>query len=421
MNFIPIAILCILFFLYRRKNNKKFGIVSYLLLVYLGMGVMSLALFFSGRFQSVLKYNFEAMVYMSACFIIIFYGFFSFRESRVKSIDIDNVNLLTILEVILIAGGFSAIFFFLPFAIKGLSGDVAMNRMNNDIFQEKLLPSYGLINSGLSLFANLFVLAIVFAFVNFSRGPRYRLKANLLLISSFSYVVYILAYVGRDGVVYWMLSFLFAFLLMKDFLNASLVRRIKLSFLLLVIVLSIPFLIITIARFGSSSIDISWAIINYMGQQVKNFNDTYQVDAPLEYGRSMLPAFINWIEYIGIEVPNNTSRIDIRSYYLYQGVGTNIFKTYLGELIINFGKYGTILSLMFFAFLTRKIIASTNRHSSWQISNLILFVLLYQVVLWGVFYFRLYSANYYIIGVILLFFLFKFSPGKKVRTNRFTS
>jgi len=210
------------------------------------MGIMSIALFYSGLFQSVFKYSLEAMLYMSICLIIIFYGFISFNEEKIKSVEIDNLNVYMVIETTLIIGGFSAILFFIPFAIKGLSGDVELNRINNGIFQQKVLASYGIVNSLLSLFANLFILAIVFSFINFSRGPKFKIRAYLLLLSSFSYVIYILAYVGRDGIAYWLLSFIFVFFLMKNFLNSSLVKKIRLFFILFLVAASFFFFFIII-------------------------------------------------------------------------------------------------------------------------------------------------------------------------------
>ena len=57
--------------------------------------------------------------------------------------------------------------------------------------------------------------------------------------------------------------------------------------------------------------------------------------------------------------------------------------------------------------ITRKTLKKVSATGIFDFSNLVLFILLYQIVYWGVFYFRQYSANYYMIFMILLFIMFK--------------
>jgi oligosaccharide repeat unit polymerase len=421
MFLLPVITILVIFFVYQKHNNKKFGIISYLILVYAIMGVMSVIINISDLFPSEYYQSLEAMAYMSLCLIIIFFGFFSFKDNRLKYIEIENIYTYKILETFLIIGGFAAIIFFLPLAIQGFVGDIKTNRINISLFQETVIGAFGIINSIFSLIANLFLLSILFSFINFAQGPKYRIRAYLLLISSLSYVVYISAYVGRDGTVYWLMTFLFLFLLMKDFLNNTVKKQIiKLSFLITLIIL-IPFIIISIARFGSSNFGTIWYLVIYMGQQINNFNDAYQVHAPINYGRSVFPVFLDWIEKIGIYVPNSSSYLDTKSYYLNMNVLPWLFKTYLGDLLDNFGRIGTIVFLIISSFVSKIILRKVNRTGSFSISNLILFILLYQIVLWGVFYFRQSTANYYLLAMILLFIIFKINFNKynivKVKKN----
>ena len=74
---------------------------------------------------------------------------------------------------------------------------------------------------------------------------------------------------------------------------------------------------------------------------------------------------------------------------------------------MDFGKVGTILFLVIFYFVVKINLRRVSSEGTFSFSALILFILFYQMVLWGVFYFRLYSMNLYIIIMIFFALLFK--------------
>ena len=137
------------------------------------MGLNSLVLELSGMFPSVFPFEFESMMYLSVSFIIVFFGFTGFDDHRFSAIKIENILLYRVLEHLVMIGGFLAIIFFLPFARAALTGDILLNRLELQT-QEELLGGWGLLNSVMSLFANLFILAQVYSFMNLipSHGKR---------------------------------------------------------------------------------------------------------------------------------------------------------------------------------------------------------------------------------------------------------
>lgn len=413
MSTIPLLTLLIIFVSYQKRNNWKFGSISYLLTLYILMGITSLILTYTKILPSSFKFSFEAMIYLSICFSIIFYGFFNFREVNIHKIKITNLKLFKLLEIALIIGGFIAIFFFLPHAIKGISGDVAFNRKNNLEIQT-VLGGYKLINTIISIFANLFIVSITLSFINFARGSKFKLRAYLLLFSSISYVIYILAYVGRDGSVYWGMSFMFIFLLFKDFLKINVTKKLIKLILFIFILLAIPFSIISIARFSNSDFGVIWELVNYMGQMIKNFNDSYLVNAPLTNGSNSFPLFYEWFYNMGLLSQNMEVKIETQQFYfLHNDVFPWVFTTFIGSFLIDFGNVGTLILLIILSGISKNIINKINKTNTLNFSNLIIFILLYQNVLWGIFYFRLYSLNLYILIMIFISIIFKVFIVKK--------
>ncbi len=413
MIYIPFLTLVLFLFTYEKRNGKKIDIVSYLFFVYILSSASSIIMYHSGLFVGVFDYSLEAMTYMALCFLIVFWGFSNFSKTKFNTIKINNAKTYKIFETVLIYGGLGAIIFFSPFAFQGLRGDVKINRMQIWEFQQTTLARFGIVNSFFSLFATFFILSLLFSFINYSLGVKYRKRANWLFLSSLSYIIYILAYVGRDGAVYWVMSFIFVYLLMKDFLSLRLQKVIRRTFLLIVIIILVPFFIITIARFGESDLGIAWEMVSYIGQQVGNFNDAYQVNAHLTYGQQTFPLFTEWLSKLGMLSLDETT-IDLNKYHcLINGVPAWVFKTYIGSFLVDFGRWGTLLLLSISSIIGRNIIRNVNKKGSFSLSEIILFTLLYQNVLWGVFYFRFYSSNIYILAMVGLYLLFKLSGSEE--------
>jgi hypothetical protein len=176
----------------------------------------------------------------------------------------------------------------------------------------------------------------------------------------------------------------------------------------------IPFIIISISRFSESKEGTGWNIIRYAGMQINMFNDYYEINAPNTYGRTNFPVFIKMIESTGIKIKSGPEENERFSYYLEEGVKPWEFATFISSIMVDFGKTGTLVFLMIVSLITRIIIKKVSKNGIFYFSDLIIFIILYQIVYWGIFYFRQYSTNYYIIFNILLFIMFKMFRSKNI-------
>lgn len=409
MYFIPVLTLFLVYINYQRANRRHFGIVTLLLLAYLAMGSFSIVRELSGKFPSSLEYSLGPMLYMSFAFLVIFTGFTGFRDNCVRTIRIDNVPVFRGLQSFLIVGGMIAIAFFLPFAIKSLSGDIGSNR-NLQVAQGVAFAKWGIVNSICSLLANCFIFAIICAFLNLLPGNTLRSKrrARLLMISSLSYVVYVLAYVGRDGVVYWSMSFLFCYFLFKKFLAEKMRIMMKRFFFVMLPLFVIPFMMITISRFSGSPIGVFWEIVNYGGQQVRHFNDHYIINAPIYHGRFEFPILWDFKSLLGASKASSFDVRDTMEYYERYRTVPWVFSTFIGTLMMDIGKISALSFLLLLSLLIRKTYRRINGTGIFRFSQLLIFTLFYQFVFWGVFYNRMYAANYYMLFIIFVFLASKY-------------
>ena len=324
---LPIITLIVIFIHYWLLNNRHFGVVNMLILIYILMCLAALVLdLFPKQFPMLYgeaNISFEPMAYLSVCFIIIFWGFAGFRDQKLKSIKIERIFLYRALESFLLIGGFLSILFFLPFAFTALTGDIASKREmvvygSTVVVHGYTFADFGIINSICSLMSNLFIIAQVCSFINLIpiNGKRNVCKAYLMLISSLSFVVYIFAYAGRDGVVYWLMSYVFCFLLFRNFLFKSDLKRIKRVFALVFAAIMIPFLMISKSRFSEMEGGTVLWFINYAGMQLRNFNNHYQIEFPLLYGRHTFPIIYDFLKLVGFDISSKFD-IDIFLCYIY--------------------------------------------------------------------------------------------------------
>ncbi len=465
MFYLPGITLCILFLIYQKRNKWKLGPVSILFIAYLGMFLAATIGYLLSLSRPVLPISLHAMLYLSAAFIIIFLGYFGFDDNKNETIVIENSLVYSFLEYLLIAYGILAFIFFTPFSIISLQGDIEHNRIVNINFAA--LESFGLINSFASLFANVFIYMLLFAFINFAKNEkRAIIRGFILLVCSQSFIVYILAYVGRDGSVYWFMSLVFIAFLMKDFITKELKRIIILVSLLLTILAFIPFMMITLSRFsdgsksnipndmmitpsqfsdgsksnipndmmitpsqfsdGSKSIilnkkmfqDMKYffvieTIVNYSGQQISNFNDIFVINPPKRWGGLSFPVITTFLESLGLKINAIYDNEKLYSHYFEYGATPWVFSTYIGSLLADFGRLGTIVYLFISTLFTMAITSKSRNTGKFYLSELVVFILLYQIVYWGIFYFRHYSMNYYMLGVFLLCFFIKFTQSHK--------
>lgn len=400
-----------LFALYQVLNSFKFGAASYLFLVYLSSFLSSAMLFYYYDYEGVFNIDCGFSLFFLSCLFLIFAPFFRFKDINFERIIIFNFKYLKFLEVLISIFAFFSLFYFVyqSYNILSVSDLQAMRNLIASGDAEHL-ARFGFLNSVFSLSANLFVLSILFGFLNISSGyPGARLwKAVTHFLLSSVYIFYIFSYVGRDGFVYWTMTFLFMFFLLKDFISIRNKKTILLTFFLISAPAFVVFIWISYSRFSDEGLIFS--LFNYAGQQIFNFNDHYLVDDYVSktHGSANFAPLISFLSGVfgfNIDIFNKDAWFDD---YLNAGVTPWVFATFIGSFYHDFGVLGAflcclIISLVFF-FLFRNI-----KRGFVLFSDLILFILFYQIVLLGVFYYRHYSAFFYILVMFIVFLFFKLS------------
>lgn len=232
-----------------------------------------------------------------------------------------------------------------------------------------------------------------------------RLYNSALFISSLAFPIYCLCFFGRDGVVLWLLNVLVMFMLFRKSLPER-ARKSVVRVILVFMSLAISILVfISITRFFNPYSDVERNLggtLGYLGQQLGNFSDVFYVD--FNYAGSIIPGFSQAFSgLLGLET-NDASSI-LEKMGLEEEM--NIFRFFVSTLTSGYGYVGGILvSLLFSA-----VITSLSKKSFRIGSNLYLLIILvlYQIPMNGVFYFRQGVGRLdigYAIGIIIMLFVF---------------
>ncbi len=413
MFYIPILTIIFIFIFYQKKNGKKFGAVSLLTSAYVIMAMSSLILALVYNLDNEYELQLLPMVYFSLSLAIGFFGFIGYRDRSTVAIVIENRNVLRWLESVLIAGSLAAILFFSPFAIQAMTGDIHENRLKIASGEAStMFESFPLFNSIASIFGNFFVLTMLLAFIELSligRGGS-KVKALILFFLSGVYVVYVLAYVGRDGFVYWLLTFAFLYFLFKDYIPKKERSLLLKQSAIILFPAGIAFIMITFSRFSESGIILS--LLKYSGAQIFDFNSLYLSEFPTAGGHLGFQQAFDLMARIFFLEFESFDRNDWYTTFKHEDAIPWKFHTYVGSWLQDFGRGGGLVAVLVYALICRLIVKRLSRRVV-NFSDILLFVLMAQIMLYGVFYYRQMALLYWQILFLCIVFVFKLSKSKR--------
>ena len=309
-------------------------------------------------------------------FIILFlYPFKYFNETRISFIKLPRIDILDTISAIIIVLSFYAIFFYFS-TISAIFSMDSLKEAREMRYDEGEFFETGIMNTIASVSSSLYVFAIMFFFIYSVIGGHLK-RRILLLIASSSEPIHVLAFVGRDGIVFWLFSFVFLYLFFKPFLAETVLKSIRKLFIVVSIIAMIPFALISISRFGEGDNYLYSETIRYIGESF--------INGPLYFGLNPPPTNIGrqfplFYELIGSKLPDKPDLIQIGDWASFH------FSTFVVSLYQSLDLEGLIIlcffMAVFFYLFIGKIKTRLFAHT------LILYMLYFQILSQGVFYFR---------------------------------
>lgn len=335
------------------------------------------------------------VVEFSAFLLAFLYPVISYREDRIERINLPSLNTLNVFSTVIIILSFLSIVHYastvnMIFALSSLSDARSMLYAGEEFVES------GLINTIASVSASMYVFALLLFFIYSSIGGHNK-RCILLLISSISEPLHVLCYVGRDGIVFWIFSFLMLFLFFKPYMGDATYKKVRKSFIIGSSALLIPFMLISISRFDASDGGTGGSMISYLGQGFVNGPLFFGIEHKPISGATGFPLF--W-EMTGLNPPKSMGMIQYGEWLSWN------FSTFVVDFYRYFGFGGEILVCILLSLVFKMIFNRLSRDIAFN--KLFVYILYFQILSQGVFYFRQYTrgGNLFIVICIVFYFAF---------------
>jgi len=381
------------------KENKEVLTIYNLLLIWYSFSILSNIM--TGIYNDYKFLSYSIPLYVSISYLFI-------RPFKfIKNIDLIKLkesnkrySPFIIVSIILIIINFLAIFKYSTTALNTINANSLEIRtgLADIVYSQK----YSFFDILISFGKETYFVCIIFFFIGRIRKYNYILT-SLLLISSFSKVIFHLSQAGRTGFVFWVFSFLMCIILFKKQLKVpELKNYIKILFSLFLFFAFI-FVNITIQRFSDGYLNQNEAsaftsVLDYYGQGIVHFDEFLRLKIDkFFYGFHIFPLVLRLLTIIDLN-PFELSNIyaTIRS---FDESNWYYFSSFIRELIYNFGVYGTIIISIIYSVCLKKIFQKQTKRT---LGNSLLIFYAFVIPFFGLFSLSICSLEENAILFILL-------------------
>lgn len=360
------------------------------------------------------EYSLYASLLFTFCFILLCLPLVLARVEYADVIYCVNENLFFKIAKFIILLNVLVYFYFLPSVYSLIFSGESIINLRSSVVGGNSFTGAGIIFNIVSVASQFYPVAILFFFYSYANYPERKCLNRLLLWSSTGYIINVLASVGRDGVVLWSLSFIFSYLIFSKSIDKVRRAKIKKSVFILMSLFVFAFVILSIGRFyrdGNLYMFFQYLLM-YFSQQFGEFNqyvnNVYDIDCVWSDIFPLLKLFAS-------ESNTNYTLLDEHYHFLANhGFSKFVFKTFIGSFYMSVGSSGIIILSMVFGFVF-SIIFGFRKKENISLGMLILYTVYAQVLLHGIFYYKLgYTVSHiYILVSVGLSVIFHY----KIRYN----
>jgi len=370
----------------RTFKKSGLGLAFFIFILYAASYAAAISILSTGAFQYRKPEPEWPLLFLLLALLFFLFPFVNDGKPEISTLFLPSKRILERITKVTTVVSLMSVLFFLPRAFGNLN--VGLDNINDvrDAVHEggTNLGYFGFFMGAATYF---FIIQIVLYFVRIVIIQKNDLLSYLILVSSFSFPLYTLSYMGRDGVIFWALSFVSCFFVFRNYIakkERKFLLKIGMAFGLLAFII---FIAISIGRFvvgGGGELDD--ALLIYLGCGPINFADEWNMHFPYAWGAGLL----------SLDSFNSFTNI-----YYSRGADfmVNSFSTFVGTFLQNFPP----LVILLLALLNNKWI-SFYRNGKAGLEYLLLYFLLGSIYMEGVFYF-LQKGKIAMTGLTLMLFM----------------
>ena len=405
---IYIALLIWILWRHQRQTEGRWGIGSYILLSYILYPIIGALWFFDpyriyGEIEPLRLFPF---LYLAALEWIALRPILNYDRNDIQQIEPPTMLFLNVFAVIYILCTLLQIPHIVANIADGLRSIMIDTAAGADMYHESqsLDSNYdGVVTNLPAIIFNIFSpLAFILFFYYLSQG-----RKHLWAIIGFGLCILIKSFFSlsngqRTEATMSVVNIFVAYIALKPILSDQIKRYVRSALIILGISITIPFIALTISRFGEKQGGAAGGLVYYIGEAPYYFND-YALDAGgTRHGDRTCNVFK---KLIGMSSPNGI--FDVREAYPTLKMDDSIFSTFIGDFVLDFG--GTITAILFIIFsilFTR--LTPPNAPNQLPFHRLILIYFAMSVCMQGGFYLFNYSfeGNLQILAIMVFYVFF---------------
>lgn len=199
-----------------------------------------------------------------------------------------------------------------------------------------------------------------------------RFNITVLFLSSMPILLSILS-MDRSKLVFWLMSYGAIAVFFWTSIQSKNKRKIKVNLIAFLSIILVYFSIITIARYGEHDIGAGNSLIIYAGQSFNNFCLFYNNLHPNNLSFDRITPVLSYIF---------ESKTINKDFIINNQIDTNVFASFIGNMIKEIGFYGSVIYTSLFSIITLILF---RKNKSYDITKIFLIVILMYIPYFGVF------------------------------------
>ena len=352
-----VALWIVTFIKYQRKR-KCYDAGSLILTAYLVTSVFSMFLFLDKSGDYVLR-GLSLFPFLLLWTLLLLGGLPVLKyDGRGREVTNPNMKIIIGICVIFIIASLLSVGSTIRSFRSGLSLIMTTDEGGADLYSQAIGESENYGRGGLSHLPAVIITALTpicafFLFYLIRYFKNYKLLTYFLI---FSFVLLLMQYISlgsRGSVAEILIIILSSYFIFRPYYSTKTVSALNKLFLILFIMVMFPIVAISISRFASTSGGASSSTFFYLGQSNLYFNKYALDDGGIRYGDRVIPLFKRMA--FRPNVPHNFW--ERRAKYPHLKINDEVFITYAGDFLIDFGPlFGTLILViisMFFIKITR--------------------------------------------------------------------
>lgn len=256
---------------------------------------------------------------------------------------------------------------------------------------------YGLFSIVHNIFNDIAIF-MAFYYLTFKKKKKFLLL--LLAIVFIADFLYPLSKGARTDVVMKFFTLIVSVFIFYPFYSEKLKNSVRKIFVIITLIVSLPFMALTISRFGEREEGTGGAMLRYLAQAPLNFNNYALDNGGIRNGDRTINLFK---QLAGMTPPKDIG--EVRSKYSHHKMNDGIFSTYVGDFVLDYGSVGAFIIFVIVTSIFYSKVKISNKTISFHSLLVVFFIAC--IAMHGGMYLFFYSFmhNLQIMAFLFMYFL----------------